>query len=134
VPSPEEERFEMYLKQFRPIATPPLRLETSGGRIWHLLLIAVPAAAAVVLIAMAFSLHIPLVQTTGMSRPRGIATTTRLENRGPLTLGSANALLATAPSFPAVLDDVWFHAAAEAPPIGDKTSAFSILSKEKSKL
>ena len=132
MPSPEEERFEMYLKQFRPIATPPLRLETSGGRMRHFFLIAAPAAAAV-MIALAVTLHIPLVQTTGVSKPRGAASTAGLENRGPLTLGSANALLATAPSFPAVLDDMWFHPAAT-PPAGDKTSAFSILSKEKSKL
>jgi hypothetical protein len=127
VPAPDDERFESYLKQFRPVTPPPLQAEMPTRSRRNRLLAAASLAAALVLIVAAFSLRVRPHRTSGA------ATAEPLQRPEPLTLGSANALLANAPSFKAAIDKVSFPPPT-APSSPGKTSALAVLSKEKSRL
>ncbi|HSB74759.1 MAG TPA: hypothetical protein VLC12_03865 [Terriglobales bacterium] len=131
MPIPEEERFESYLKEFRPVAPPRLPVEPPALPWRHWVLFAAPAAAAILLLAVAFSLH---TRPDGSAKaiPGGQVPAERLQVGAPLTLGSANSRLASGPSVRTVLDEMSFPSTAT-PPKG-KASALAVLSKEKIRL
>lgn len=134
MPTPDDERFELYLKQFRPLAPESLQSEKHGrATLRRLVLAAWVAAAAIVLVATVF-----------MMRPRGKPTQSpdgtkssggveQLTNAEPLTVSSANALLVHAPSFKAAVDLVAFQPQATRLSKGTH-SALAVLSKENTPL
>ena len=137
MPTPEDERFERYLKQFRPLAPETLQIEKheratrlpSVFAKWT----AVAAAAAAMLIAAVLTNQSRLKPTHSLSGTGSPATVERLTSLQPLTIGSANALLARAPSVKAAVDQVAFQS--EATPLSKGTqSALAVLSKENIKL
>lgn len=132
--SNRDDRFEAYLKQFRPLAVEPLRVETPRRATRRpLTLAAWAAAAAVILIALTLVLHPRAVRTLSNIGPEDLAGREQLADSQPLTIGSANALLTHAPSVKAALDRVPFHSPSPQLPKG-KQSALAVLSENKDKL
>lgn len=129
---PIDEKFEAHLKQFRPLSPQPLPNENRvhAPRSWFVRAAWTVAAAAVVAVAM-FALHgrggrvAPAVETFALAHQPA-------ESQS-LTISSANALLATAPSFKDAIDGMAFPPK-PAPLPADKHSALAELSKEKIKL
>lgn len=133
MPTPDDERFEAYLKQFRPLLPEPLPTVGSGDRARRRFLLWTGAVAAVVVLAGTIALHIHteharIPETTGH-----LATPDRLLDGQPLTMRSANALMAKAPSFKALVDDMAFRSQTVPLPKG-KSSAVVVLGKERIKL
>lgn len=133
MPIPDDERFELHLKQFRPLAPEPLPASGSRGPSRRRLALWVAAAAAVVILAGAAvrRIHTERVRVAGTANPPAAAD--RSMDGQPLTMRSANALIATAPSFKALADDLAFRSQTAPIPKG-KRSAVDVLSKEKIKL
>ena len=133
MPVPDDEQFERYLQQFKPLAAGPLPAARRRSALVRFGFYFVPAAAAVaVLLALIFTLR-------GRSRPvsapqaNDAAGSQELATAEPLTLQQANELLAHAPSFIAALDSVAFQRQRRKLPPGS-LSALSELSKEETKL
>jgi hypothetical protein len=131
VPNLDDERFEKYLKQFRPLAPDCLPVEIKPAPRRHLALaIWAVGATALVLIGVA-SLWIVNHRITHQSNH---SASVQLRARTPsLTMRHANDLLVKAPSYKAVMNELAF------PPksstiSNDKQSALAVLSKEKIKL
>jgi hypothetical protein len=133
VPIPDDERFERYLRQFRPIAPEPLPRERAGRTIWRWQVFALPAAVALaILVASVLAIrfrHRP-AQSSSSKNMAGIE---QLTNAPLLTLGRANDLLAHARSFKAALDGVAFQRQRSQLAEGAR-SALATLSKEDIKL
>lgn len=125
-PSPDE-KFESYLRGFRPVAGPHLRSPSSRReeRFWRF--VPLSGAAAVVLIAAGYLLRI------GPERPKATPNAYSVEVPEVLTAGKANVLLTTARSFHSTLNAISFRYP-ETPFAQGKTSALAVLSKEKNKL
>jgi hypothetical protein len=131
----DDDQFERYLKQFRPLAPEPLPVVQ-----WHrstraraLGLCALAAAIGVAAFAVLYpsinSGHLP----TGKEGVSAVDPSPQVQR---LTIGAANALLADAPSLKVALDGV---AAQELksqgiPLVNGKQSALTALGKEKTKL
>jgi len=135
VPIRDDEQFAKYLKQFRPVAPEALAVkeQVRTSRRPPLLFAAWAALAATILAAVMLLLRFyqhPLpVRETGA----GGSNVERLVNPQPLTIGSANALLASAPSFKAAVESVAFQS--ESRPLSEgRHSALAVLSKEENKL
>lgn len=130
----DDEQFERYLKQFRPVAPEPLAADKPVlDRRSPLVFAAWAAVAAAILVGLVLSLRLgkpaPPAGEVTKSRP-GVE---QLSNPQPLTIASANALLAKAPSFKAAVDGMAFRS--ESKPISQgKHSALAVLSKEEEKL
>lgn len=134
MPIPDDEQFEAYLKRFHPLAPEALRFERqrhTAGR-WFVVAAGVVGAAAV-LVASVLSLHSHPNRRPSPHPIENAASAEQLVNAQPLTMRRANALLATAPSFKAAVDEMAFPPKA-APLSKDERSALAVLSKEKSKL
>jgi hypothetical protein len=133
VPIRDDEQFEKYLKQFRPVTPEALTVkEQVKSRRRPLLFAALAAVASAVLLAVMVSVflrwppHRPGEVRT--SRP-GVE---ELNNPQPLTIAKANALLAEAPSFKAAVDNMAFQS--ESRPISEgRYSALALLSEEETK-
>jgi len=129
----DDERFEAYLKQFRPLDPEPLPEPKSRRQTRARFFLWAGAAAAVVILGGVALLRIRT------EKPRAVETNTysaipdRLTDGKPLTMRSANALMAKTPSFKALVDDMAFHSRTIPLPNG-KRSAVAELSKEKIKL
>ena len=129
---PIDEKFEAHLKQFRPVAPQPLPVErrVHAPQRWFVLAAWAAAAAAVVAVAV-LGFHArpgriaPPVET--------FAIVDQLVKPQSLTIRTANALLARAPSFKEAIDQMAFPPK-PAPLPADKHSALAELSKEKIKL
>jgi hypothetical protein len=133
--SERDDRFEAYLKQFRPLAIEPLQIETSrrtARRSFRLAAWAT-AAAAVILVALVLAMHPHSVRTESRVGEGDLARGERSAESQPLTIGSANTLLTHAPSVKAALDLVPFHPPSTRLPKG-KRSALAVLSEENDKL
>lgn len=132
MPIPDDERFEAYLKQFRPLVPEPL--PTSGSRHWtrdtFVLWAGAAAAVAILLGAAALHIHTERVRVTGTTSSPA---SNRLTDGQPLTMRNANALMVKAPSFKALVDDMAFRSQTTPLPKG-KLSAIAVLGKEKIKL
>jgi hypothetical protein len=134
VQTPDDEQFEAYLKRFHPIApepVPTLSVGHSSRRspslgIWL-------AAVAAILVIGAVTLHIRSSRIVVSNTASDAAVAERHAPSQPLTMRSANAWLATAPSFKAAVDDLAFRSQTSPLPQG-KQSAVAVLSKEKIRL
>jgi hypothetical protein len=134
VQTPDDEQFEAYLKRFHPIApepVPALSVGHSSRRspslgIWL-------AAVAAILVIGAVALHIRSSRIVVSNTASDAAVAERHAPSQPLTMRSANAWLATAPSFKAAVDDLAFRSQTSPLPQG-KQSAVAVLSKEKIRL
>ncbi len=132
--SPDDERFERYLKQFRPL--PPESLQTEKHRRATrrpFALAAGAAAAAAILVAAVLTMSPRRKPAHSPDGTEDLAGVQQLTNPQPLTIGSASALLAHAPSFKAAVDLVAFRSQATQLPKGAR-SALAVLSKENAKL
>lgn len=136
MPIPDDQRFEQYLKKFHPLAPDPLPAieRSSGTRHWPVLGAWAAAAAAIVIAAV---LLYPRPKAS--HSPDGTESVTRvarLPKPQPLTIGTANALLARAPSAKAAVDGVAAQAfQSQSIPLSEGTqSALAVLSKEKTRL
>jgi hypothetical protein len=129
---PIDEKFEARLKQFRPLAPQSLQVESRvrPSRRWFLP--AAWAAAAVGVVAVAVLTYHARPGRVAAPVER-VAIVDQLVQPQPLTIGTANALLATAPSFKSAIDGMAFPSK-PAPLPADKHSALAELSKEKIKL
>lgn len=130
--TPDDERFESYLKQFRPLlpdALPTPTRERPSSRHRNFAIWSVGAAAVIILGAIGWRM-IPGRLSGRPGNPQPVAVSAPIR---PLTMRDANALLATAPSYKAVLDEMAFHPRPSTVP-NDRQSAVAVLSKEKIKL
>lgn len=127
MPLSPEEKFESYLRQFRPVAAPRLRREGSrrGTLLWRDL--ALLGATAILLITAGYLLRF------GPERPNAEPNAYGVGASEVLTVGRANSLLATAPSFQSALNAISFRYP-ETNSTQGKTSALAVLSREKNKL
>jgi hypothetical protein len=134
VQTPDDEQFEAYLKRFHPIApgrVPTLSVGHSSRRspplgIWL-------AAVAAILVIGAVILHVRSSRIVVSNTGSDAAVSERHAPSEPLTMRSANAWLATAPSFKAAVDELAFRSQTSPLPQG-KQSAVAVLSKEKIRL
>lgn len=131
--TPDDEQFEAYLKRFQPIAPEPVptinrvgssRRTPSLGR-WLAAVAAMFVLGVVVLHFRGNRIVVPNRSTTAFAD--------RLALSEPLTMQTANALLATAPSFKAAVDSLAFRSQTSPLPQG-KQSAVAVLSKERIRL
>jgi len=134
VQTPDDEQFEAYLKRFHPIAPEPVpTLSVSHSSRRSLPFGTWLAAVAAILVIGAVILHILSNRVVVSNRAGDAAITERHAPSEPLTMRSANAWLATAPSFKAAVDDLAFRSQTNPLPQG-KQSAVAVLSKEKIRL
>jgi hypothetical protein len=131
VQTPDDEQFEAYLKRFHPIAPEPVpTLSGRSSRRSRPLGIWLAAVAAILVIGA-------VILRNRSSRSVVSNTASHAAERHgpsePLTMRSANAWLAAAPSFKAAVDDLAFHSQIRPLPQG-KQSAVAVLSREKIKL
>jgi hypothetical protein len=132
VPTLDDERFEAYLKQFRPLVPEPLRVVGPSLRARRA--VALGAAAAVAILVLgALTLHIRTNRARIAETAENVGNPERLQNSQPLTMRSANALMAKAPSFKAMVDGMSFRSQTVPLPKG-KRSAVAVLGREKIKL
>jgi len=129
---PIDEKFAAHLKEFRPLAPQPLPVESRAlvPRRWFVVAARAAAAAAIFAVAvLAFR-----ARPGRVTQPfENFAVADRLLKPKSLTMRTANALLATAPSFKDAIDEMAFPPK-PAPLPADKHSALAELSKEKTKL
>jgi hypothetical protein len=129
---PIDEKFEAHLKQFRPLAPQPLPVDihVHAPRRWFAFAAWAAATAAVVAVAV-LAFH----ARPGRIAPpvESFAIADQLVKPQSLTIRTANALLATSPSFKDAIDGIAFPPK-PAPLPADKHSALAELSKEKIKL
>jgi hypothetical protein len=134
VPILDEEQFERYLKEFRPVPPESLQVErrpSTARRPFALMAWAAACAASIVLVFLLLSHRAKPNQPSGASG--GLAVAPQLPNTQWLTIGRANALLSHAPSFKEAVDQLSFPPQAARPSQG-KQSALAVLSKENIKL
>ena len=130
--TPDDERFEIYLKQFRPLfphALPITKREREFPRFWVFGTWSASAAAAIILGVVSFR----VILSRFPGRPKNPQSVSMNAPMQPLTMRYANSLLATAPSYKAALDEMAFHRERSTVP-KDKQSAIAVLEKEKIKL
>jgi hypothetical protein len=134
VPTPDDERLEVYLRQFRPLVPEPLPAVVPGHQARRRFVVwAWIAAAAAFLVMGVITLRIRSNRARAIESVGNVGNSEHLMNDRPLTIGSANALLAKATSFKAMVDDMAFGSRTIPVPKG-KTSAIAVLGKEKIKL
>ncbi len=135
MPTFDDEGFEHYLSEFRPVPADPLPIQRRSPAIrWRSWMFALAATAlALIVFVLVVRVH---RKPGGSTTVKGPATTTVTEqflNSQPLTLQRANDLLARAPSFKAALDGVAFERQPSKLPQGSR-SALAALSMEDVKL
>jgi hypothetical protein len=127
----DDEQFEAYLKRFHPIAPEPVpTLSAVHSSRRSLSLGTWLAAVAAILIVGAIILHIRSNRVVVPNTAHNVAFAEQHAPAGPLTMRSANAWLATAPSFKAAVDGLAFRSQTSSLPQGAQ-SAVAVLSKEK---
>lgn len=124
----DDEKFETFLRQFRPCAPQPLRVENRVPAVRRPLLVALAAIAAVLVVTVATinSRHKQRLPRRGF---QVVASLERLSNPQLLTIGKANALLAQAPSVKVAVDGMAFKSQPAPLPKGQH-SALTVLGKE----
>lgn len=131
MPDLDNEKFELYLKQFRPLLPEALPVTEVTRQARHRLVLgiwAVGAAAAVIVGVISFRSFYS--RTPNVSNRPAIV---EVVPNQPLTVRSADALLATAPSYKSLMDELAFPRQSSMIPRGQQ-SALAVLSKEKIKL
>jgi hypothetical protein len=127
-----DEKFEAHLKQFRPLAPQSLPVESRLQAPRRLLAAWTAAAAALVAVAV-LAFHVRPGRPRITPPVESVAIANQLAKPQAFTIRTANALLATAPSFKDAIDGMAFPPK-PAPLPADKHSALAELSKEKTKL
>lgn len=125
----DHEKFEQFLRQFRPRAPEPLPIEKQERASRRRFLFAASAAAAAVIVAAALTVFF---RSNTADSTKNLAVE-HLPNLQTLTIGSANALLAQKPSVKAVVHEMAFKSQSTQPSKGMQ-SALAVLSKENIKL
>jgi hypothetical protein len=128
---PDDKQFEKYLKQFQPVAPEPLMVK-QPARTRRPLVVAAWAAVAAILPALIVS--VVLHRNTQPARDAGPGRPAVAESISsqPLTIASANAQLARAPSFKAAVESMAFQQ--ESKPVSEgRYSLLALLSKEEVK-
>lgn len=130
MPDLDDEKFELYLKQFQPLlpeALPVTEVTRQARRRIVLGIWAVGAAAAMVIGVLSFR---GLYSHVSESNHPAIV---EIVPNQPLTMRNADALLAMAPSYKPVMDELAFPRQRPMIPHGQE-SALAVLRKEKIKL
>ena len=126
MPILDDEQFERYLKEFRPLAPESLQIQKRPSRARRPFVVTMWASACAASVLLAFLLwHRP--------KPPQPASAPQLAGSPSLTIGRANALLVHAPSLKEAFDDLSFQPQPVSQPEG-KQSALAALSKENIKL
>jgi hypothetical protein len=133
VQTPDDEQFEAYLKRFHPIAPEPVPTLSVGHSSRRPPPLGIWLAAAAAIVVGAVILHVRSSRIVVSNKASDAAVSERHAPSEPLTMRSANAWLATAPSFKAAVDDLAFRSQTSPLPQG-KQSAVAVLSKEKIRL
>ena len=133
MPNLDDERFEAYLKQFQPLVPEPLPLKASAHRARRAIVLWAVGMATVAVLIGTVALHIHTERARIMETAGSVGTPVRLVSAQPLTTRSANAMMAKAPSYKALIDDMAFRSQTLPLPNG-KRSAVAVLGKEKVKL
>ena len=102
MPILDDEQFEQYLKEFRPVAPESLQIEKQPSRARRPFAYLAWAAACAASVLLVFLLWNRL-------KPPQPSVTPQLVRSQPLTIGRANALLAHAPSLKEAFDDLSFQ-------------------------
>jgi len=128
---PDDERFEAYLKQFRPLVPdllPVHQTQPAPRRHFGRTIRLAGWVAAMVMLAVAGlrMLNHQRAESSPAAKAELLAST-------PLTVQRANVLLATAPSYKALMNELTFPPQSSPVP-KNKQSALAVLSKEKIKL
>ena len=132
MPTLDDEQFERYLKQFRPLVPEPLPASSrQPASRWRFAFAAWAIAGAAVVIAAI--LMFQLWPTPVPKFDMAIETHSEQLTKQPLTMAAANALLAQSPSVEAVFDQMTFHSQSAHLPKG-KQSALAVLSQDNNKL
>ena len=122
MPILDDEQFERYLKEFRPLAPESLQIEKQPSKARRPFLAIAWVAACAASLLLAFLLwHRP--------KPAQPANAPQLASSPSLTIGRANALLAHAPSLKEAFDELSFQPRPVSQPQG-KQSALAVLSKD----
>ena len=126
MPTLPDNQSERYLKQFSPLAPEQLRFEEHSPANWRPRLLAAWASVAAAVI-VAFVIAYPRVRLRS-ERDVQQGSAAQIDTPQALTIRSANALLASAPSFKAAVDTTALprHTAS----FGVKQSALEVLSKD----
>jgi hypothetical protein len=133
LPDETDEKFDRYLKQFRPLAPEPLPRKRQARMNNRRFVVAAGIAAAAALVVVSLTVHL---RRNPIHSPVGAGPTDdarQAADSRSLTIGRANALLARSPSFKTAIDRIAF----QSPAIqmqDDSHSALARLSKEKTKL
>jgi ferric-dicitrate binding protein FerR (iron transport regulator) len=133
VPNLDDERLEIYLKKFRPLAPAPLPLDApseapeKSPRRAVIAVWALGAAAAVILALVMLRGAVNRVPQSNAKTNVSRSAPERIAQ--PLTLGAANRLLLGSPSFAAALRSLESESDSSAIPKG-KESALAVLSQE----
>ena len=133
MPIRDDEQFEKYLKQFRPVTPETVPLKDQVKAMRRPLLFASWAAVGV---AIFLAVMVSVFLHRRSHQPEEVRTggpgAEELKNPQPLTIAKANALLAEAPSFKAAVDNMAFQS--ESQPISaGRYSALALLSEEETK-
>ena len=122
MPILDDEQFESYLKEFRPLAPEALQLEKRPSKLRRPFVVMTWAAACAASLLLAFLWwHRP--------KPAQLANVQQVTGSQSLTIGRANALLVHAPSLKEAFDDLSFQPKPASQPEG-KQSALAVLSKD----
>ena len=128
----DDQQFEDYLKQFRPLAPESLQTVMQRRASTRRVVFIQWVAATAVLISAVIMMWPRSKPTTLVERTGSLAGLDQITNSQPLTIGSANDLLAHSPSVKAAVDLVAFRPRAPQLPKGTQ-SALALLSKENTK-
>lgn len=128
--TPDDKQFEIYLKRFHPIAPKPIRTFTvaDASRRWFTPAARIMALVAV-LVAAIIIWHTRSSRVVVQDTVHNVTFVDRRAPLEPLTMRTANAWLATAPSFQSAIDDLAFRSSTNPIPHG-KQSALAVLSRE----
>ena len=127
MPIPDDEQFERYLKQFRPIVADPLPVPSRRPvRFWLWSLAATAALVLIIAVVLAIRLRRKPAAPALTERSPAVEQLTRAQ---PLTLRRANDVLGHARSFEAAMDGLAFQSERIQLPAGSE-SALETLGKE----
>ena len=122
MPILDDQQFESYLKEFRPLAPESLQVEKQPSKARRPFVLMMWAATCAASLLLAFVLwHRP--------KPAQPANAPQLAGSQSLTIGRANALLVHAPSLKEAFDELSFQPQPASQPQG-KQSALAVLSKD----
>jgi hypothetical protein len=133
MPTPDDDQFEAYLKQFRPVAPealPAIAPVRKPRRVWRLSALIATAAAIIVLAIVVMRVHREQIVRNAPERSEG---STYIAAKPPLTMRNASKLLAEAPTFKSAVNDLAFKSQ-KITFAKNEISAVHVLGKEKIKL